>query len=351
MRRALLAWWFLGLVACSGPPPAFHRQLYVFGTLVDVQAYGTDEARFSQALAALQQRFQAMHRDWHAWKGDGKLIRLNQAFAEGRCAPHDPELEAIIRRARQLEDQSGGRFNPAIGRLITLWGFHTDDFPIEGPPPDDRAIQALLARRPSLRDIHIDERGICSENSAVMLDLGGFAKGLAVDEALMILARHGIHHAIVNAGGDLRVAGRHGERNWQVAVRDPSRGDVLLRIAARDGEAIFTSGNYYRYRAHAGKRYAHILDPRTGYPVQAVQSATVIAPDGALADAAATALVVAGVKEAMQTARDMGLDQILLVDASGTVWLTPAMKKRVQYIRTPAVERWLVPEQPTRAAH
>ncbi len=341
MRRALLLLLALWLQGCSTPPPALHRQLYVFGTLVDVQAYGVDEAQFSQAVTALQQRFQAMHRDWHAWKGDGRLIRLNRAFAQGRCAAHDPELEAIIRRARQYEVQSGGNFNPAIGRLIELWGFHTDDFPIEGPPPEDRAIQALLAQRPSLTDIQIDERGICSENPAVMLDLGGFAKGLAVDEALAILAGYGIRDAIVNAGGDLRVAGQHGTRNWQVAVRDPGRGDALLRIAARDGEAIFTSGNYFRYRAYAGERYAHILDPKTGYPVQEIQSATVIAPDGALADAAATALVVAGVEQALQVAGHMGLEQILLVDASGTVWLTPAMKKRVRYIRAPVAERIL----------
>ncbi len=339
MRAAWLLAGLWLLQACSPQQADHRRQLYVFGTLVEIQAYGVETEHFSRAVAEVQRRFQAMHRNWHAWKGDGALIRLNRAFARGQCAPRDTELEAIITQAQRLEQQSLGRFNPAIGRLVALWGFHTDDFPIRQPPPGEAAIRALLAQAPSMRDITITDAGICSRNPAVALDLGGFAKGLAVDEALDILARYGIEHAIVNAGGDLRVRGQHGKRQWQVAVRDPAGGQPLLTLAARDGEAIFTSGNYYRYLAHAGQRYAHILDPQTGYPVAGIQSATVIAPNGALADAAATALVVAGTRDWLSVARGLGLDQVMLIDEQGTVWLTPAMKARIRYLHPPREER------------
>ncbi len=340
MKRLWLVWLLLLLGACSqSSVPIQQRQLYVFGTLVEIQAVSPDEAAFSAAMAELQQVFSTLHEQWHAWKGNGLLVRLNRAFAEGRCLALEPGLERLLVRAREAEAASGGLFNPAIGRLVALWGFHTDDFPVHGPPPEPEAIRALVAARPSMRDIRIAGGRVCSANPSVALDLGGFAKGLAVDVALEILSRHGMAGALVNAGGDLAVRGHHGQRDWRVAVRHPVHGRPLVTIPVADGEAVFTSGNYYRYREHAGSRYAHILDPRMGYPVDEVLSATVIAEDAAWADAAATALVVAGTRGWMDVVRGMGLSQAMLVTADGTVHLTPAMKGRIQYVEPPVRER------------
>jgi len=163
--------------------------------------------------------------------------------------------------------------------------------------------------------------------------------GNAVDLAIRHLQDMGITNAIVNAGGDLRATGRHGERPWRVAVRKPG-GGIIGAVDVHGDEALFTSGNYERFRQDEQERYPHILDPRSGWPVEDVASVTVIAGEGILADAAATALVVAGLADWPAVAHTLGLNQVLLVDESGTVYLTPEMDQRVRF--SGDVERVLV---------
>jgi thiamine biosynthesis lipoprotein len=151
-----------------------------------------------------------------------------------------------------------------------------------------------------------------------------------VDLAVARLRQLGIEDAIVNAGGDLRAIGRRGERPWRIAVRKPA-GGVIGAVEVRGDEALFTSGNYERFRLDREERYPHILDPRTGWPVEGIVSATVITSEGVLADAAATALVVAGLEEWPQVARAFGLDQVLIIDESGTVYMTADMAARVRF--------------------
>jgi thiamine biosynthesis lipoprotein len=273
--------------------------------------------------------FNGMHRDWHAWE-PGRLTDINKAFAQRQTAEADADIVAMIRRSQDIEQRSGGRFNPAIGALINLWGFHTSDYPVIGPPPARASIDEFLSHRPSSRDIHIDGLQLKSDNPYVQLDFGGIAKGYAVDLAIERLRELGITSAIVNAGGDLRAMGRHGDRPWNVAVRKPG-GGIIGTVQVRDDEALFTSGNYERFRQDQLKRYPHILDPRTGWPVKDVASVTVIASEGIVADAAATALVVAGLDGWSAVAGALDLDQVLVVDESGMVYLTPEMEQRIQF--------------------
>jgi thiamine biosynthesis lipoprotein len=331
------------LTSCGAPPPPVHEEsLYAFGTLVDVTLSGVEEAEARRVIGEMDRELQRLHREWHAWE-PGPLTALNEAFAKGESRVVDTDLLALIRRSKELSAASGGLFNPAIGRLIDLWGFHTSDFPVEGPPPARDAIAALVAAAPSMDDITIEGDRVTSRNPAVALDFGAIGKGLAVDRAFAILDAAGIRNAIVNAGGDLRARGRRGDRPWKVGVRHPQGEGVIAAIAIKGDEAVFTSGNYERYRAHAGKRWPHILDPRTGMPVREVVSATVIVPaDGTTADAAATALVVAGLAGWQDVARHMGLDKVMVVDREGTVYLTPAMAARVE-LQNPPPKRVVTP--------
>jgi len=318
----------VGLAGCERQQEQ-NAEFYVFGTVVEVKLWGATGKQAGQAFSDLQQMFQRMHRDWHAWE-PGMLTDINRAFAEGRPAEAEPGIVEMVRRSQQIEKATGGRFNPAIGALIGLWGFHTSDYPILGPPPGQAEIDAILMRHPSSLDIHIDGLQLSSDNTSVELDFGGIAKGYAVDLAIAHLRELGIDSAIVNAGGDLRVMGRHGERPWRVAIRKPG-GGVIGAVEVLGDEALFTSGNYERFRQDQIKRYPHILDPHTGWPVAGVASATVITGEGILADAAATALVVAGQDEWPEVARALRLDQVLVVNESGTVFLTPEMDRRVRF--------------------
>ncbi len=304
-------------------------ELYVFGTLVEIKLWGVAAQDASHAFAEIQQMFQAMHRDWHAWE-PGRLTDINQAFAEGRSAMADADIVEMIRRSQSLEEATGGRFNPAIGALIRLWGFHTSDYPIEGPPPSQARISAILDLHPSTADIRIEGLEISSGNPAVQLDLGGIAKGYAVDLTIARLRAMGIDNAIVNAGGDLRAMGTHGDRPWRVAVRKPGGGSVGS-IQVHGDEAIFTSGNYERFRQDQARRYPHIIDPATGWPAKDVASATVITAEGILADGVATALVVAGLDGWPEVARALNLQQVAVIDENGTVYMTPAMEQRLEF--------------------
>ncbi|MGD8874998.1 MAG: FAD:protein FMN transferase [Gammaproteobacteria bacterium] len=318
------------LVGCTAPPADYHQSLFIFGTLVDITLHDVPEEQAETAVAAVDDDFQRMHRDWHAWKPGGELVELNRHLAAGEGTTVSDFLLPLLLQARTLSIQSDGLFNPAIGRLIALWGFHSDE-PPPGPPPSVEAIETLLAGNPDMQALVIKGNQVSSDNPLVQLDLGGFAKGYALNQAIARLRSLGVNNAIVNAGGDLCVTGRHGDRPWQVGIRHPQGEGVIAALAVADGECVLTSGNYERYREFEDVRYAHILDPRTGWPVRHVASATVIHADGAVADAAATALTVAGPDDWQRIARRMGLVYVMLVDESGTVYLSPAMAGRIRF--------------------
>ncbi|MES9944341.1 MAG: FAD:protein FMN transferase [Candidatus Thiodiazotropha sp.] len=329
-RILLLFAVLIGLASCD-PGPRDHQQtLLVFGTLLDIKAYTNKVAEFNDAVRDLEQTFQGMQRDWHAWKGDGELVRLNRAIAQGEAMTVTSELAGLLRQAKEHAQQSDHLFNPAIGRLIGLWGFHSDE-PPGGPPPQRDKIASLLDQSPTMAQLRVDGNRIESSNRAVSLDLGAFAKGYALNLAIHRLQAFGIANAIVNAGGDLCVSGRHGDRPWAIGIRHPLGEGVIASVEVADGECVLTSGNYERYREYEGIRYAHIIDPRTGYPVEHVASATVISRDGGLADAAATALSVAGPAQWQRIATQMGLAQVMLVDDNGDVHLSPDMRERIEF--------------------
>lgn len=321
----LLGICLLAAVAGCSKPEGQSAEFYLFGTLVDVRLPDSDGEQAAGVLSAVQRELQRMHHEWHAWE-PGELTRLNNVLQAGETTRTTPEIAEMLRRSRDLERRSGGRFNPAIGGLVALWGFHTSEFPIVGPPPDGDAIGALVDARPSTLDLVLEGDTVRSNNPAVQLDFGGIGKGYATDLACTVIRSRGVEAAIVNAGGDVRTMGDNAGKPWRIAVRDPAgAGGVAGAIEISGDAAVFTSGNYERFREDAGERYAHILDPRTGHPVRHVASATVIAPDGATADAAATAMVVAGPEDWPRVAADMGIAAVLVIDASGEMRATRAM--------------------------
>ncbi len=315
--------------ACGAPSSEYRQSLHIFGTLVDLKIRGVEADRAARAAAAVEKDFQRMHRDWHAWK-PGELSRLNQGFATGGYQKASPFLLPLITRSQALYRQSEGLFNPAIGKLIALWGFHSDELP-SGPPPPPEAIAALVRQAPGMDDLEISGDRVRSRNPAVSLDFGGFAKGYALGIAIRRLREFGVENAIVNAGGDLCASGSHGGRPWRIGVRHPQGRGLLASVDVQNGECVLTSGNYERYREHDGIRYPHIIDPRDGRPVEHIASATVIDSDGGKADAAATALTVAGPDAWYPIAKRMGLKYVMLVDEAGAVYMNPAMAARMDF--------------------
>lgn len=324
LPSVLLSWLLALPLACSDSSHTT-AEFFVFGTLVEVQLFDTDHDRAQGLFASLQEEFQRMHHQWHAWE-PGELSRVNDAFRAGDSIETTPDIVELVRLSQHMEKRSGGRFNPAIGALISLWGFHTSEFPIFGPPPRDSDIESALKGNPSTLDIAINGRELHSANNSVQLDFGAIAKGYALDIAAEMILAADIEAAIVNAGGDMMTIGSLPGRPWKIAVRDPL-GGLAGSIDIASGAAVFTSGNYQRFREHADERYPHIIDPRTGWPVQEIASVTVVADYGAVADAAATALMVTDSSEWLRIAENIGIEAFLVIDESGQIYASDTMSE------------------------
>lgn len=327
--RTYLLILLFGLLLTGCSRPLYQQQFYIFGTLVGLSIWDVPEQQASEAVNTIVQDFQTMHRHWHAWQ-PGPLTDLNQALATGQVwTVSEPSLVPLLEQAQLFYNQTNGLVNPAIGRLIALWGFHQDELPTNRLP-SSAEIAELVQLAPNMADIQIEAHQVSSRNPAVQLDFGAFAKGYAVDLAIKKLRQLGIENTIINAGGNLKAIGQKGKQPWVIGIRHPNGQDVLAAVALNGEESVMTSGDYERFREYEGQRYSHIIDPRNGQPVRGLTSVTVIDQNGALADAASTALMIAGLSDWHQIAQQMKIKYAMLVDDSGTLYMNPAMAKRIK---------------------
>lgn len=320
-------------LAAAPEPVLVTEGTYAFGTRVQVTLAGLPEtqarARANEVLAL----FTRMHQSLHAWE-PSELTELNAAIAAGRPFKASAELAAMLRAARQLTLASDRLFDPGIGQLVRVWGFQKSQF--GGPLPAPDVVAAITRRHPSLADLSIADDGtVTCANRYVAVDLGGYAKGWALDEAAALLRRHGVSNALIDVGGNLMALGTKGGAPWRVGIQHPRRPGPLLALDLHDGEAIGTSGDYYRAYEAGGVRIAHIIDPRSGEPARASQSVTILAGPGrgagALSDGASKPLYILGPQAAVRAAHAMGVDRFVVIDAQGEVWISPAMASRIRW--------------------
>lgn len=329
-RRAVLAA-ATGLVLLPQPSRAVqHERRHAFGSPIDLLLPSGAPARAGADILAGLARMNAR---WNAWK-PGDLRALNEALAAGRAHRTTPAIAALIRGAAPLEAASLGCFNPAIGGLVGAWGFHADTLPSGGTMPAEREIARWTAARPSLSQIELHGLDVRSRNPALQLDFGAYAKGVAIDWAFDRLARrHRVHDALLNLGGNLGAMGGVEGRAWQVGIRDPHGPGLVAALATQGREAVVTSGSYERWRRlDNGQRATHIIDPATGAPAPALVSVTVVHANAGLADAAATALLVAGPARWRTIAQRMRVDQVLVIDQAGRREATPRLAARLQML-------------------
>jgi thiamine biosynthesis lipoprotein len=333
--RGLLA--LAAMLMLAGCGPKVHKQQsYVFGTLVEVTVYGEDEAKARQATDQVLKDFDEMHHTLHPWEA-GTLERINGILALATPdaparASMPPGVLPIIQDATRLSELSEGLFNPAIGNLVRLWGFHADSF--EPRLPDPAEIEKLVKAHPRMTDLHLDGLTLTATNPAVRIDLGGYAKGYALDLAAEYLRGQGVKNALINIGGNVMALGDKGGQPWKVGIQHPRRAGALAVLELHDGEAIGTSGDYQRFFEVDGKRYCHLIDPRTGWPADQTQAVTVIAHGphaGTLSDVASKPLFIAGPVDWRRLAAKMGITEALFVAADGRISVTRPLDQRLNW--------------------
>ena len=331
IAAAIMVLLFAAFVGGCARPQLFHQEAYVFGTRVDLTVYGGSDDHAGAAMAAVLREFDRLHRTYHAWQ-PSELTALNEAIARGEAATVSDELAAILTDAQRLSAVGDGLFNPAMGALIGLWGFHADEFAPRLPDPE--ALRTVIDARPRMSDLVITGNRVESRNPVVQIDLGGYLKGYALDRAIAILKKQGIDDALVNIGGNIMALGKKGDVPWRIGLQHPREPHPLATLPLYDGEAIGTSGDYQRYFELGGHRYSHLIDPRTGEPATATQSLTVLVTPrpaaGTLSDVASKPAFIAG-DDWREYTRRYDIDYALRVAADGRIEVTRALRARLQF--------------------
>lgn len=265
----------------------------LMGTDVTVKVVVRDVAEAEGLVGAAFAAIQAVDRTMSTYRPDSELMRMN-AGAYAAPVQVSPDLFTVLAASEAVSRLTGGAFDVTCGPAVDLWRSAGRT----GRPPTDEERTQVLARM-GYAKMHLDraERTVRFETAGMKVDLGGVAKGYAVDQAVAALRQRGATDALVEAGGDLMAIGTAPVgRPWRIGVQDPrapTAQDLVTTLAVRE-RAVVTSGNYRRFTEIAGTRYSHIIDPLTALPVDLVPSVTVIARDATTADALATAISVLG---------------------------------------------------------
>lgn len=340
MRQTLFLFFLLALLpllsACRPSPKLYSQTTYVFGTKVDITIADLPEDIAKKHITFLFRDFDRMHERLHAWE-KSDLNTINQGFSKGQTMPIDPEFKAWLQNAQILAQCSDHLFNPAAGQLIATWGFHQDTY--IGHLPSLESINAWKKNPSQMNQLVFTDKTVKSLNPHLSLDMGGIAKGWALDRASAYLRHHKICCALINVGGNILALGTKNGSPWTIGLQDPRAPEPMASLTLQDGEAIGTSGDYQRYFFYDNQRYSHLLDPRIGQPAQGIMSSTVITAKsknaGTLSDVATKPLFINGVGTAPYYLQKLGIEDALIITTDNIAYLTPSMAKRLQWLRKP----------------
>jgi thiamine biosynthesis lipoprotein len=285
----------------------------LMGTRVSVELWHDDEAAGRALVAAVMEEYRRIDRAMSTYKPDSEISLVNARAAAGPIRISE-ELFSLLQRSVELSVASGGAFDITYESVGYLYDFRARQ------RPNEAQIRERLAAI-DYRHIVLDPtaRSVAFKADGVKINLGGIAKGYVVERAADMLRERGVEHALLNAGGDTRVLGDRRGQPWIVGIRHPRiAGEVVTRLPLVD-EAISTSGDYERFFEEGGRRYHHIINPRTGQPTEGVLTVTVIGPDGTLTDGLDTAIFVMGAEAGLEMLERYPDYEAIIVDSTGRV--------------------------------
>ncbi len=299
--------------AAPAPGAWLKREESIMGTAIVVELWCDRQAAGEAAITAVMDEMHRIDRTMSPHKDDSELSRINRGAGAGPV-PVSAEMARLIVRAAEFSALSGGAFDityAAVGQLY--------DYRNRVRPGDEELAKARAAV--GWRHLVLDSQAgtVRFARPGMRIDLGGFAKGHAVDNAAAILRRRGIAHAMVSAGGDSRVIGDRRGRPWTIGVRDPRRPGELAAMLPLEDVSISTSGDYERYFDADGTRFHHLIDPATGKSPRGIQSVTILADDGLTCEALSKIVFVLGVERGMALVETQSGVDAVVVDAAGAL--------------------------------
>ena len=290
------------------------------GTEVSVHAWHDDEASARNAVEAVFAEIERINRLMSTYLDDSRISSINRDAANAPVEAGE-ELYALIRRSIDMSVLTRGAFDITYDSVGQHYDFRA------GVRPDEETITDELPKIDyRLIETYPAEHAIGFAREGVRINLGGIAKGYAVERGVRVLREYGIRNAIVTAGGDSRLLGDRLGEPWVVGVRDPRQdGEVAVRIPLED-EAVSTSGDYERYFDEDGIRYHHIITPDTGKPADGVHSATIVGPDAVMTDALSTSVFIMGVDRGLRLIATLPDYEGIVIDASGQMYYSDGLR-------------------------
>ena len=311
-------------------------QFFGIGTIISVEVK-TSPSNAKHFINELQTFSDQQQKDLYAW-GDGELSELNKALARSECLEGlSKDFLSLLISAKNLSQQSEGLFEPGIAPLVELWGFH-DANKMLSQAPNGADIQTHLKNLNSINSLQISGNEACA-TAPISLDFGAIGKGWAANMVIELLDSYKIDNALIDFGGDMILKGNNAQgKPWKIGLRNPDQKDPPASFelstnleSTNNTLAVFTSGDYERRFEFDGISYHHILDPRTGYPANSVRSVTVIHHDPVLADAAATALFIAG-NDWPRIAKKMSVDDVLVIFPNMQAEITSSLQTKTTWL-------------------
>ena len=308
--------------SCGGDPPKQSRTDFVLGTTITVTTYGRVSSDLVDHVFArvheIERKMSTSEEDY----SDTELLRVNARAGAGAVSV-SADTFSVLKEALAFSELSGGAFDVTVHPLVRLWGIGTEGAAIPDAEQLSAALELVDYRAVQLNP---DDTSILLPQPGMGVDVGGIAKGYAADEAARILKEAGIKSALLDFGGNIVTVGHKPDGSlWRIGIQvpDASRGD-FLGIATVADQSIVTSGTYERFFEQGGVRYHHILDTRTGYPVQnGLTSVTIITTASIEADALSTAVFALGLEEGYPLAEALSDVEAIFVTDDGGVYITP----------------------------
>jgi FAD:protein FMN transferase len=316
----------LALGAAPRPQDTLHRQSRrVMGSLAEIQLYHADADLAARAVTAALDEMQRVDGLLSNYQPDTELSRMNGGAAKAPFRA-SRELYDFVKRCRAYFDETLGTFDPTMGPVVRAWGFFT---PRAAQP--SAADAAAAKARSGFDKVRLDDatRSVSYSTDGVELDPGGIGKGYAADRAAAVLRQMGIASALVSAGGSTLYAIGHppDREGWRVAVRNPVKPATSLRYVMMRDNALSTSGIAERYVEIDGRRYGHIIDPRTRQPVEGMCQVTLVTSNATDSDALTKAAFLLSRESLVTLFADRRTTHVLRVEGGcadgGPIWTTP----------------------------
>jgi len=296
-------------------------------TFVEIKAYGANAKRASEAAFVEIERVNNLLNNYDP---NSEISQANKSAGQKAVAVSPETLEALA-VAKYYGTLSGGALDITVGPLLKLWGFAQEEPGITaGPPPPNKLDQTMqlvdyrLIRLDAIKGtIRLVKRGM-------WIDTGSFGKGYIIDRTASVLKIQGITRALITAGGTIMALGKKPSGgSWLVGIRHPREEGKLLGSIPLENQAISTSGDYERFYRYKGRRICHIIDPRSGQPVESVQGISVMAPTAMASDALSTALFVLGAQKGLSLVKNLPGVEAMIIDQDGKQHLSPGWPTRI----------------------